>query len=634
MTRLRGRDRGTGSVVGRCWASGLVAAAVVLAGTASARAFDARTGCDVHTPRGTYGKSYRELCDIRVLEQIADYTVPDPNGEDVCPDVADAEWPVCLGSGTEPDRGYRYPLTATSGDYQQAADGWPVCVNDAVSVVVSDPTATSCPSPSAPIQVGTCEPAAHFYERLATPGASRPGQVFYSFVHDAAVCEPCAHDVVSAVATCRSRCDRYFDSLRFEYDPEDADDAGSWVLDTTSTTCSMEDVDNGEGNADCALHNTELESGEDMGLTPLEACRANCGPPDPLVDTHADGPPWVSLWTNRPSDEKQNHWYFVQYGRGWNPNDNLDNWLRSYTVNRDKATAPAKECQTLVNVYCNQVIPLNAGIDGLTKKRNECKANLPVFAVASPPDWPNLFPFTEGGVVDSSKVALNLPGDSRNESVTCSGHCSVTSTEGCDIDEDCPGGETCLHDAAPDEDSDGFCTDLFRGNMLCPNTCYFRGNDGEYNSHHLCGAEYGPTNQACLGGEDSVCNDVTATCTNCKNGSNQVIACPTVSFYSPTPDSEGHATINATSVAIVALFQDGNGNYLSTSPLTKWTRIQEATETETSGTLVWYFAWATPSICLGPGANTIELRLDDAWGNTATNTIVIDAPMSNPTCTD
>ena len=615
----------------RLWTRALAASVGAVLLASSALAFDPRTGCDVHAQRSAVlGKSYRELCDLRVLEQLGTYTMLAPGGS-VCAGVPDPDWPVCLGTGIEPDRGYRYPLVATSGDHQQPADSWPVCVDDGVSVVVSDPTATACPG-AAPIQVGTCEPAGHFYERLAALSASRPGEVFYSFVHEPETCEPCAHDVVSAVATCRARCDRYFGGLRFTYDPDDSDDRGAWVLDATSSSCTLAQVH--QGNADCALHNTVLGSGADAGRTPLDACRTNCGPPDPTVPAHADGAPWVSKWTSKPPSEKQNHWHFVQYGRGWNPNDNLDNWLRSYTVNRDKATAPAAECQDLVGSYCNQVIPLNQGIKGVTKKRNECKANLPVFASAAAPDWPSLFPYAVGGISDPAKVALNLPGDARNEAVTCGGHCSITATEACVLDADCPSGETCRHDAAPDGDSDGFCTDLFRGNMLCPNTCYFRGNDGEYNSHHLCGAIAETTGQACLGAEDSVCDQVTATCTSCTDGSGQVIGCPTVTILAPAPDPSGHAVVNGTSVAVVALLQDGNGTYLSSSPAAEWTRVQEATGTEVSGSLAWYFAWASPSIGLGPGENTIKLELEDAWGNVAAGSIVVDAPASNPVCVD
>ena len=91
--------------------------------------------------------------------------------------------------------------------------------------------------------------------------------------------------------------------------------------------------------------------------------------------------------------------------------------------------------------------------------------------------------------------------------------------------------------------------------------------------------------------------------------------------------------VGATSTAIVATAQNNNpSSYITSSAFARYVRRQAATGTYVSGSMAWYYAWATPQICLGPGDNEIELLVWDQWANVAKVSFVIEAPMSNPTC--
>jgi len=111
----------------------------------------------------------------------------------------------------------------------------------------------------------------------------------------------------------------------------------------------------------------------------------------------------------------------------------------------------------------------------------------------------------------------------------------------------------------------------------------------------------------------------------------QSLNCPTLSFYSPTPNAQGRAVVNSTSVSVLSTAVDGVGSGITSSTRAEWTRFQ-ANGSRASGSMNWYFVWVTPSICLGPGDNIVELTVRDQWDNVASNRIVIQAPLSNPVC--
>lgn len=92
----------------------------------------------------------------------------------------------------------------------------------------------------------------------------------------------------------------------------------------------------------------ELSNGRYQGATPYQACLDNCGPEN-------RGEPFVGEGRDGNQEAKGDHWYHTNYGRGWDPNTNLDNWLRSYAANQDKRTAPTNVCRKLVDQYCLDV---------------------------------------------------------------------------------------------------------------------------------------------------------------------------------------------------------------------------------------------------------------------------------------
>ena len=130
----------------------------------------------------------------------------------------------------------------------------------------------------------------------------------------------------------------------------------------------------------------------------------------------------------KPAYERHNHWYGVSYGRPWNPNTNLDNWLRSYSVNRDKPNAPSNVCGDAVGKYCNEVVEWGSQ-DG-TAKRIKCKENL------LPLNWD--FPVP--------------PGDANGL----------------------------------EESPFSFCDHFFFANMLCAETCTAGGTDSAQSTQHFC----------------------------------------------------------------------------------------------------------------------------------------------------
>jgi hypothetical protein len=208
---------------------------------------------------------------------------------------------------------------------QGASDGWPICTSADGSVVAPQfPKGRCLPGSATPIEVGRCEPAAHYYEQ----GGGEPAapHAHYAYVANREHCEPCAYEVRTAVATCKSLCEDVFGGLGFDgtdFVPMDASDARS-------------------------MRTLELSTGRYEDLTPLQACVENCGPAN-------HGAPFVAKGRDANQEAKGDHWYHTTYGRDWDPNTNLDNWLRSYAANQDKRTAPTNVCRKLVDQYCIDV---------------------------------------------------------------------------------------------------------------------------------------------------------------------------------------------------------------------------------------------------------------------------------------
>jgi|GEM_PF-2608394 len=86
------------------------------------------------------------------------------------------------------------------------------------------------------------------------------------------------------------------------------------------------------------------------------------------------------------------------------------------------------------------------------------------------------------------------------------------------------------------------------------------------------------------------------------------ITCPTMSVLSPTVNAQGRASVAATSVSVLSAAQNSTSppTYITASSWAKVTRIQSDGRMFTTQPMTWYYAWVTPSICLGPNANTIE----------------------------
>jgi hypothetical protein len=174
--------------------------------------------------------------------------------------------------------------------------------------------------------VGSCVGVAPYYEKF---GAYSPS-VAHAFV--AADEPPCAHDPGSAVATCKWHCGEIFG--RRGYDTLQGRFVEMPPTDPRSLAAA-----------------TLIDHPRFGDLTPLEACLDNCGPPNRMMPA----PPFIL-----DDAEMEDHWFFVTYHR-WNPNQDLARWLRSYTVNPDKRTAPARVCQKLFDSYCENLLP--EGID-------------------------------------------------------------------------------------------------------------------------------------------------------------------------------------------------------------------------------------------------------------------------------
>ncbi len=330
-----------------------------------------------------------------------------------------------------------------------AAGEWPICVCNNTGSVSSRPSVSECPAGYT--EVGRCKRSSDYYQTCSTcsakgvcqtPHQCRGGcgdrgsfcaKVAHSFVPTPAQCDVSAHDVLSAVEGCKTLCDRYFHDRYFDQSDRSSDEAGRWKL---GRHAKIPDL--GEFNDS------------------LTKCRKNCGPP-------ASG----------PFTELDNHWHWVTFNR-WNPNENLDGWLRSYTVNKDKRYAPAAKCQELVNAYCKD--PRVTWADGqkppmpnLDARRKQCQRNLLL--------WPSPAGTNPSAVDFRAKTTV----DFNNENVL-------------------------------DVSDDGFCDYFRHGNYLATETCYQIGS-GDTNYAHLCGTR-DPVKGGCgdLGGTCGKCSATAATC--------------------------------------------------------------------------------------------------------------------------
>lgn len=423
-----------------------------------------------------------------------------------------------------PDLGYRYPLRLTglaprvfqNTDLNDTANGdwWRVCakanLNDAGNTIISDPINNRTACPAGTEQVGLCMPSAHYYERVVNGLLKTPGVRFYDFVvthpdctantacancNDADGCpDVCGHEVASTVNACKALCNRYFRRLRFVVDEGSSDASvlnSNWqVVDDPMTpgeelpppvircpeevpapgmfpsgsSHSLADTcieEQGYCNRPPAPNANPTEPAT-CGMTPLQICLNNCGPPYTYYDATTppctpggscstdesllrnDTPPWRSkLGVNPPAYDEHNHWNFVSFGRGVTANRNLDNWLRSYSINRDKATAPSAVCGNIIGKYCSTILPRNDSPPRAAEKRQRCKDQMiPGQGDGQTPAVPWKFPLP--------------PLDDFN---------------------------------GPDAGVPGFCDHFFLGNYLCPNTCTMQGSDAGDNPLHRCAGD-------------------------------------------------------------------------------------------------------------------------------------------------
>jgi hypothetical protein len=177
--------------------------------------------------------------------------------------------------------------------------------------------------------------------------------------------------------TCKSLCDTYFSDLGYD----EVEQKFRAYADETPG-CAEEESCRAMRNHDIALQGycDQNDGTRKCDMSPYQICRNNCGPVYHFADGEESVAPYVSSPSirQRPVHERHNHWHFVNFIRGWDGNDNLDNWLRSYTVNRDKPSAPSKVCNDVVRAYCKKLYPTNSGN---AQQRKECRKGLLAAAI-------------------------------------------------------------------------------------------------------------------------------------------------------------------------------------------------------------------------------------------------------------
>jgi hypothetical protein len=218
--------------------------------------------------------------------------------------------------------GFEEWVTMPGGGYPPQDVGWSVCV-DETGQARHGPGGCD-PFVPRPIEIGRCEPSAYYYEKTHGSETYRAATL-YSFVLNPAVCTPCAHEVLSAIQTCKHVCGEIFGHLGF-------DGQGFVPMEPTDPR---------------SLRTFRLTRRRShRGKTAHELCLDTCGPPNGAGATLPLGA------VKPPPEQRRNHWYLVTYGRRWNPNTSLGFWLRSYAVNPDKRTSPAAVCVRAMSDYC------------------------------------------------------------------------------------------------------------------------------------------------------------------------------------------------------------------------------------------------------------------------------------------
>jgi hypothetical protein len=373
---------------------------------------------------------------------------------------------------------------------------WPICQCINTNRIVSNPNDPNNPNcPPGYLELGRCIKAKRYYEKnegdinVLDPG-DYLATVFRAFVPNPDLCEPCGHEVVSTVLGCQALCRRYFGN-RFFMDGnamthfpgnQSQHDGGSWVIDDQNPDAMITNNPNNvptlldyrvcDENAPEEFPNCPTwtqQQKRDAGVpTTREICERRCGPPN-FHNTDVD-----SLW-NQPGD----NWWAINYQHR-DPNDRLDQWLRSYNNVPDRPDPPSKECEALVSAYCDYLAdpaePDNPDqlpyIDGIHKA--QCKKNLVIRSrLAVDRGFNDPAPFVDYG------PALYISGPTSGEGAVRTGD----TFDFTNIDPDEPF-------AIPTDyqmSNDGFCDHLRRENNLCPQTCYVPEGHGAVNELHMCG---------------------------------------------------------------------------------------------------------------------------------------------------
>jgi cysteine-rich repeat protein len=472
------------------------------------------------TPIGAAGQSWHDICRVSLYMTGSPPAHFNPEAQYAnippCSGNAGAAWPRCVDCDVtpcvDPDKGYRYPHTAnvdySSLEHQDpAVDWWSVCANADLSQIVSVPTVKGCGSGNGLQEVGQCRASAAYFEKL-NRASDFPAETFYSFLFTHPDCTQCGHDPLSVVSACKERCIHYFGNIGFDQEATANGVHGLWRDGSDPAWPTAV----GKRYCDVALSRRQVSfNNPDVVKTPLQACVDFCGPPTnscpiPIMacapsgctcqpgscSPNAQSPPWVSHNNpnHRSPEEKNNQWYWTTYGRGRDANDTLSGWLRSYAVNTDHSS-PTPECFSVINRYCNEIIP--TGTPQRDLKRVQCKKTL------LPP-------------------GADLDGDGNDDGAILLGVNAPANRQW----------NLAL---------DGFCNAFSHAHLFCRDFCYDAGGNGELTTH-VCGFDTTDFNLAGLPG--SHCDDGSALC-QCDNGAGTDVPCIDIcgeQLNPPSPDLE------------------------------------------------------------------------------------------------